>query len=620
MGSGSLQLASFLWAFLNIIRRNRRLFLFVKSLRSIRKYGIRKTAKEIAAGMRGQWTPLKTYVLLTKNKKIAQASAVFPQKAKISIITSLCNTPDDFLREMIESVTAQTYGNWELCLADGSNENHENVKNFCEVYTQNDERIKYRKIDSGSGISESLNKAIEMASGEYIGLLDEGDMLHPSALYEAMKAICDDGADFIYTDEANFSPNHNVTLKHHKPDFAIDTLCSCNYIGRFVVFSRALMEKAGTFRSKFDGSQDYDLIFRYTDKASKICHIPKLLYFHRNGNSEKISATDITKKMESISAAEKTISAYLKEHGKPAMVEGKMGLPDYYRAIYELKEKPLVSIIIPNKDNAPLLRKCLSSILEKTIYPSYEVIVVENNSTEPATFAFYEELKRYAKVRVLNWGEKGFNFSKICNFGAQYAQGQQFIFLNNDVLIISAHWIEEMLMYSQRSDVGAVGAKLYYLNGSIQHAGVILGLGEIAGHIYLGAPHDAVGYMGRLQIVQNMSVVTAACMMVRRQVFEEAGQFDPEFSNSFNDVDLCLKLRKAGYLIVWTPYAEAYHLESRSRGYNTNPEKVQQLAQETALFNERWEKELGTGDPYYNRNFSLDKTDYRIKIEKISKQ
>ena len=268
--------------------------------------------------MRGQWAPLKTYVLLSKHERMPQASTVFPRKLKISIIVSLYNIPEQFLREMIESVVAQTYGDWELCLADGSDRNYESVKHACETYAQNDNRIKYSNLGVNCGISERLNKAIKMSCGDFLGLLDEGDVLHPSSLYEVMKAICDEGADFIYSDEANFSANHNVTFLHHKPDYAVDTLCSHNYISRFIVFDRAFTEKAGIFRSGFDGSQDYDLIFRYTDIASKICHIPKLLYFRRNG--EKTAAVDIRKKIESISAAEKTISEYLKKHGKPGRV------------------------------------------------------------------------------------------------------------------------------------------------------------------------------------------------------------------------------------------------------------------------------------------------------------
>jgi len=602
--------AGFLWALTNFIRRNRGLFLFFKSLRFIKQYGIKKAAGEIVTGIRGQEISLETYLFLTKFEKTFQTIMVFPKKFKISIIVDLCNTPEQSLKEMIESVIEQTYGNWELYLADGSDKEHMNVKNICKIYAEKDNRIKYRKLNKNLGISGRLNQAIEMTTGEYIGILDQGDVLHPSVFYEVMRVICGEGADFIYTDEAVFTNNHYISLVRHKPCYAVDTLCSYNYIGHFVVFDKKLTEKAGVFRSEFDGSQDYDLIFRYTDAATRVRHISKLLYFTRNGY--KFTASDITKRMEATSAAERTISEYLTKHGKPARVERKIGLQGYYRVIYELTEKPVISIIIPNKNNTTLLRDCISSILEKSTYENYEIIIVENNSLEETLFAFYEELKLYPNVHVVYWKGMGFNYSEICNFGVQHSHGRHLVFMNNDVQIISPDWIEEMLMYSQRRDVGAVGAKLYYLNGSIQHAGMILGLGGVAGHVYHGAPHNTVGYMGKLQIVQNMSAVTAACMMVRRDVFDEAGHFAPEFPASFNDVDLCLKIRKAGYLVVWTPYAEAYHLESKSRGYNTTKERKRKLIQETALFKLRWEKELAEGDPYYNRNFSLDKTDYRL--------
>jgi len=597
-----------MWGILNFIRRNRQLFLLVNVLRSIKKYGFIKTLREIAGGMRQKKVPLQYYKGLSKSEKKSQLNMVFYKKYKISIITSLHNTPEQYLADMIESVTEQTYSNWELCLVDGSDENNANVKKLCDDYVQKDSRIKYVKVDNKLGVSDRLNEAIKISSGDFIGHLHQSDVLHPSCLYEIMKAICNEDADFIYSDEAYFSETYYVSLRHHKPNYAIDTLCSHNYISHFTAFSRNLLNKAGPFRSEYDGSQDYDIILRLTDIASKIYHINKLLYFHRN--DKKPIPSDVKKKIENISAAEKVIDEYLKKHNKSALVQSKIELPGYYRVIYNIAENPLVSIIIPNKDNAPMLRKCLSSILHKTTYLNYEILIVENNSKDDATFALYEEIKRYKNINIVYWKEQGFNFSEICNFGVQNANGQQLVFLNNDIIIISPNWIEEMLMYSQRRDIGAVGAKLYYINGSIQHAGVVLGMGDIAGHVYNGAPHDTIGYMGRLQIAQNISVVTAACMMIKKQVFEDVGCFATEFPNSFNDVDLCLKIRRAGFLNAWTPYAEAYHLESKSRGYNTNTKRKRQLILDTALFKKRWEKELTAGDPYYNINFSYEKTDF----------
>jgi len=604
-----------MWVILNFIRRNRKLFRFINILRSIKKYGFKKTFNEIIGGIRQKKVPLHYYTILRKKDRKLQTRTVFDKKYKISIIVSLFNAPEHYLNDMIESVTEQTYGNWELCLVDGSCNDAASSKDagagqICEAYAQKDNRIKYIKVNN-MGISGRLNEAIKMSSGDFIGHMHQSDVLHPSCLFEVMKVICEKNADFIYTDEAYFSENYYIIERHHKPNYAIDTLCSHNYISHFSIFDRSLADAMGAFRSEFDGSQDYDLILRYTDIASKIYHIPSLLYFQRS--DKKPTKSDVKKRIENITIAEKVLSEYLKKHDKDAKVEGIIELPGYYRVRYELKETPLVSIIIPNKDNAGLLRKCLSSILQKSTYKNYEIIIVENNSKDDSTFAFYEEIKRFENIHVVYWEKKEFNFSEISNFGVQNSSGKHIVFLNNDITIISPNWIEEMLMYSQRCDVGAVGAKLYYINGSIQHAGVILGLGDVAGHVYHGAPHDTVGYMGRLKITQNVSATTAACMMIKRKVFEDIGCFDVEFPNSFNDVDLCLRIRNAGLLIIWTPYAEAYHLESRSRGYNTNTKRKLQLANDTALIKSRWKKEITAGDPYYNHNLSYEKTDYSFK-------
>ena len=605
------QIKKFGWILISFIRRNRLLYLCARNIVSIKKNGFTATIKKlyvyIQRDFKNKFSSLGRELFLSKSERFSQESSIFSKQIKISIITPLFNTNEEHLIKMIKSVKTQTYANWELCLIDGSDKGRENIKFICEDYALLDNRIKYGKLDENLGISNNSNKAIEMSSGEYIGLLEHDDVLHPAALYEIMNVICKENSDFIYTDEAVFSSNGKIILKHYKPDYAVDTLYSHNYISRFTVFSRTLMDKAGLFRSEFDGSQDYDLILRYTHNASKIRHISKLLYFHR-----KREKSNIDKKVNVILSAEKAITEHLKTIGISAKVESKIGLPGYYRIIYELTKKPLVSIIIPNKDNVSLLRNCLSSIMERTTYDNYEIIIVENNSTDIATENLYKELKRYANINIVHWKGKEFNFSEICNFGFRNANGKQLIFLNNDIEIITPKWIEEMLMFCQRDDVGAVGAKLYFSNRSIQHAGVVLGVEGTAGHVLYGAPSSFAGYMGKLQIVQNMSAVTAACMMVKRKVFEDVGLFPPEFYNSYNDVDLCIRIRKAGYLIVWTPYAEAYHFESKSRGYNISREKKRKLAGEIALFKAKWKNELAAGDPYYNCNFSLDNANYRI--------
>ena len=599
------------WGPINFIRRNRWLYQLAKSVRLLKRNGIKEVIKLAPFNKRRHLSSLEAEARLAESERLLQENTVFPKQVKISVIVPLYNTREQFLTEMIESVMAQTYPNWELCLADGSEKENDGVKRVCISYAETDNRIKYRKLDKNLGIAGNSNKAIEMSSGEYIGMLDHNDVLHPSALYEVMKAICCEDADFVYTDEAVFSHNRTITLKHHKPDYAVDTLCSCNYISNFTVFSRKLMGQAGALRTEFEGSHDYDLILRYTGIANHVYHIPKLLYFRRNRKKSVLSAGK--NKPRAVYEAENVIEEYLKKRCIPAKVENKKGLSGFYRVNYELVERPKVSIIIPNKDNVPLLRNCLSSIMKKTSYDNYEIIIVENNSEKNATFAYYEKLKQNKAIKIVHWEGNGFNYSEICNFGVQYATGKQLVFLNNDIVVISPSWIEEMLMYGQRNDVGIVGIKLLFLNGTIQHAGVILGMGGIAGHVYLGAPRDAQGYMMKLQIVQNVSAVSAACMMIRRSVFEEVGFLDPEFSSSYNDIDLCLKVRKAGYLIVWTPYAEAYHLESKTRGYDTTLYKKRLLAREADLFKNRWGEELNAGDPYYNCNFSLSRPDYSFR-------
>jgi glycosyltransferase involved in cell wall biosynthesis len=577
------------------------LHLIKKIIPSIKKNGIKITLKKIF-NYRKRLSLLKNAIALSEFEKLTQKNTVFPKQIKISIITPLYNTPIKFLKEMIDSVIVQTYGNWELCLADGSDEKHENVMHICQKYSQIDGRIKYKKLEKNFGISENSNKAIEMSSGDYIGIFDHDDLLHPSALYDVMNVICYDDADFIYTDEATFSNNRIINFKHHKPDYAVDTLRSSNYICHFSVFSRKLLDLAGTFRSEYNGSQDHDLILRYTNIATKIIHIPKLLYFWRIHDS---SVTyDISKKIYAITAGKNTVKDNLSCSGFSVHVENAIENSCFFRVMYELTEKPLVSIIISNKDSVSLLRVCISSLIEKTTYDSYEIIIVDNNSIEETTFSFYEELKTYTNIYIITSKCKDFNYSELNNFGFQYAKGKQLIFLNNDIEIITPNWIEEMLMYSQRNDVGAVGSKLYYTDNTVQHAGIILGLGGVAGYIFTGESRNFEGYMGRLQVVQNLSAVTSACVMVKRSVFEKAGCFSPEFHISLTEVDLCLKIRNCGYLIVWTPFVEAYHHVSKTQEY---PE-----TNEISMFKKKWSKELTAGDPYYNCNFSLKRVDYSL--------
>lgn len=548
-----------------------------------------------------------------------QSEETFARMVKISILVPLYNTPMNFLNEMIESVLAQTYQNWELCLADGSDREHDEVEKRCKEYMEQDKRIVYRRLEKNEGISGNTNRCYEMATGEYIGLFDHDDVLHPSVLYEYVKVINEQGADYIYCDETTFkgdSINNMITL-HFKPDFAPDNLRANNYICHFSVFSRALLEGTELFRSGFDGSQDHDMILRLTANAKKVVHVPKLLYYWR---SHKASvASDISAKPYAIAAAKGAVAAHLQSCGfKNFEIKGTRAFDTIFEIKYEIMREDKISILIPNKDHVDDLRRCIDSIKERSTYENYEIIIIENNSTEKATFDYYQTLESENKIAVVTY--KGtFNYSRINNFGAGFATGEYLLLLNNDTQVISMNWLEAMLMYAQRPDVGAVGAKLYYGDRTIQHAGVVVGLGahRTAGHTHYKINYDNLGYMGRLCYAQNVSAVTGACLMVKKSIYDALGGLDEAFQIALNDVDFCLRVREKGYLNVFTPFAELYHFESVSRGIDVADEaKAKRYEEESALFRERWKAFLEKGDPYYNPNFSLDHSDYSLRVEK----
>lgn len=546
-----------------------------------------------------------------------QEETVFPKDITFSILVPLYNTPEKFLREMIDSVQAQTYRKWELCLADGSDDAHPEVGRICQEYMQNDSRIKYKKIEKNLGISGNTNVCFGMATGEYIGLFDHDDLLHPSVLYEYMKAICEQDADYIYCDEVTFEGNSidNMLTIHFKPDFSIDNLRANNYICHFSVFSEKLLEETGLFRSEFDGSQDHDMILRLTSRAKKIVHVPKILYYWRS-HPQSVAA-DINAKTYAIDAAKRAVLAHLKSCGLEGTVESTRAFPTIFRIKYKLKAKPMISIIIPNKDHRDDLKRCVDSILNKSTYENYEILIVENNSTETETFAYYKMLENQPKVRVITYeAEGGFNYSKINNFAAKQAKGEYLLLLNNDTKVITREWMEELLMYAQRDDVGAVGAKLYYADNTIQHAGIVIGLGahHAAGHTHHLLPKENLGYMGRLCYAQDVTAVTGACLLVRKSLYEQVGGLDESFTVALNDVDFCLRLRALGLLNIFTPFAELYHYESKSRGLDKDGASAERYNKEVAHFRERWKKELDAGDPYFNPNFSLEHATYELKV------
>jgi len=583
-----------------------------KLFRYLKRHGLRSTIMRVRARRKEKRAAAKP--LYTKNELIEQQSVVFEKDITFSVLVPLYNTPKQFLSEMIGSVLDQTYKKWELCLADGSDDMHPEVGEYCQSLAAKDARIKYQKLEKNLGISGNTNACIDMASGDYIALFDHDDLLHPAALFEMMKAICEQDADFVYTDENTFHDTpKDAYCPHFKPDYAPDTLRTNNYICHFNCFSRALLTRAGNyFRPECDGSQDYDMMLRLTEKAKKIVHIPRILYYWRAHKGSV--ATDVGAKPYVIEAAHRALRDHLERVGLEGEVLDTV-VPSMYRIRYKLRAMPLVSIIIANKDHISDLDVCLKSIEEKSTYPNYEIVIVENNSTNPQTFRYYDSLKQNPRIKVVTWsdGKGTFNYSAINNYGVRKSSGEYVILLNNDIEIISPMWIEEMLMFAQREDVGAVGAKLYYPDDTIQHAGIGIGILTLAGHYHKNFPRRHPGYMGRLIYAHNVSAVTAACIMVPRRVWDEVEGLDEGYAVAFNDVDLCMKIREKDYLIVFTPFAEAYHYESKSRGIEDTPEKRARFESEVNRFHTKWRAVMDKGDPYYNPNFSLDSEDFSIR-------
>ena len=549
-----------------------------------------------------------------------ERETVFDRMIKISILVPLYNTPEPFLRDMITSVLNQTYQNWELCLADGSDGEHGEVGRICREYLEKDSRIVYQKLLKNEGISGNTNECLKLATGEYIGLFDHDDILHPSTLYEYVKAVNEQDADYIYCDETTFKNGdiNKMLTMHFKPDYAVDNLRANNYICHFSVFAKRLLEGEELFRSRFDGSQDHDMILRMTDRAKHIVHIPKLLYYWRCHEGSVASGIDA--KPYVVAAAKGAVADHLRRHGfTHFQITSTRAFETIFKIRYEIIGDPMISIVIPNKDHAADLKRCITSILEKSTYENYEIVIVENGSETKEIFEYYTSLKEYDNIRVVTYekpeGQNEFNYSDVNNFGVKQTKGDYILLLNNDTEVITVNWMEELLMYAQREDVGAAGAKLYYGNKTIQHAGVVLQLGahRTAGHSHYGQSRENLGYMGRLCYAQNVSAVTGACLLVKKSLFEEVGGLDESFAISLNDVDFCLKLREKGLLNVFTPFAELYHYESVSRGLDDSGEKAERYNRESAHFREKWKTVLEKGDPYYNPNFSLDRSDFALR-------
>lgn len=544
----------------------------------------------------------------SEEELVRQRKKKWKDPVVISVLVPAYRTPEVFLKQMMESVLLQTYPYLELCIADGSGTD-DSVEKVVKEYQKKDPRVRYRRLEKNEGIAGNTNAAIEMASGEYLALFDHDDLLSPNALFEVASAIEKEKADVIYTDEDKVTSDLKEHFQpHFKPDFNPDLLCANNYICHLFVVKRSLALKLGGQDPAYDGAQDYDFIFRCTENAEKIVHVAKILYHWRVHQAS--TADNPSSKLYAFDAGKRAIEAHLARIGAKAEVSHTKDL-GFYRVKYQVQGNPMVSIVIPNKDEKETLKKCLESIWKKTSYSNYEIILVENNSTTQEIRDYYKELDGKERVRVVYW-EKEFNYSAINNFGISYAKGEYILCLNNDITVISPDWLEELLANCQRPEVGIVGARLYYPDNTIQHAGIVLGMGGCAGSLFVGLARSRGGYLHKAALQQDLSAVTAACFMVKKEVFEKVGGFEEKLAVAFNDVDFCLKVRHAGYLVVYDPYAELYHHESKTRGYENTEAKKRRFQEEIEYMRCHWMPDI-LRDPYYNENLSLKASDYSLR-------
>ena len=600
----------------NVLRYIKKLkpYNIIKGLRYLKHYGPKEFFVRLSERMEPEEVPYGSWYEAHKvrpEELKRQSMHQFPYAPLISVVVPAYHTPEVFLREMVDSLRNQSYPNWELCIANASPEDQE-MGSILKEYTDQDSRIRVKELAENLGIAENTNVAFGLATGEFVGLLDHDDLLAPDALYEIVKLLNEDEAyDVVYTDEDKVTTDLSEHFQPHlKPDFNLDLLRSNNYICHFFVVRRTLVEKTGGFRKEFDGAQDYDFIFRCMEGARKIGHVPRILYHWRTHKAS--TADNPASKMYAFEAGKKAIEGNLARSGiKGAVVRH---TPDYgfYDVTYPLQGEPLISIIIPNKDHRDTLKQCLDSVIGLSTYKNYEILIVENNSEQQETFTYYEELEQSENIRVLTWtGE--FNYSAINNFAVKEAKGDYLLFLNNDIQVITPGWMEAMLSNCQRPEVGIVGGKLYYPDDTIQHAGIIMGIGGIAGHAFLGMKRSRTGYLHKASLQMDYSAVTAACMMMKHEVFLKIGGFEEKLTVAFNDVDLCLRTGQEGYLVVYNPHVEMYHYESKSRGTEDSKEKVRRFQSEIEFMRSRWIGLLKEGDPYYNKNLTLSKWNYSLR-------
>ena len=546
-----------------------------------------------------------------KLSKLVSACEKLSYKPLISVIVPIYNPDPEFLRQAIASVQAQVYTNWELCLADDLSKPY--VREILKEYQQQDSRIKVVLRATNGHISRASNSALELATGEYIALLDHDDLLAPHALSSVVELLDrHPEADFIYSDEDKVNAQNIHSDPYFKPDWCPDTFLSRMYTCHLGVYRRTLVEEVGNFRTGFEGSQDYDLVLRVTEKTKEIYHIADVLYHWRIHSQSTAAFADA--KTYAFDAGQKAIAEALNRRGEPGRVIPKSQFPGVYTVRYQIEEYKLVSIIIPTKDLADTLDTCLKSIFNLTTYPNFEVVVIDNGSTEAETAKCLEYWRLQEPERFSFYGyDIPFNYSQINNYAVGKTKGDYLLFLNNDTEVISPDWIEAMVEQAQRESIGAVGGLLLYPDDTVQHAGVILGLFDLAGHGHQNFEASEPGYISQIVSTNNYSAVTAACLMCRRDVFEEVGGFEAQLAIAFNDIDFCLKLVERGYRNIYLPHVVLYHYESKSRGYEDNADKQARFAKEVAYMQQKWQQ-ICDRDPCYNPNLTRNHVDYRLNI------
>ncbi len=529
---------------------------------------------------------------------------------KISVVMPVHNPPEEQLRRAIESVLEQSYGNWELCIADDASD-REYVRSVIEEYRRGDSRLKVVARDTHGHISRTTNEALALATGDFVAFLDHDDELSPFALNEVASVLRDQPPlDIVYSDEDFLDPSGNRCSPHFKSDWNPYLLYSHNYVTHLCVYRSELVARAGGMRAGVEGAQDYDLLLRCSQltEASRIHHIPKVLYHWRM--SEASTATDAGRKGYTHAAGKRALNDFFDREKTPVRVKS-ADSENFYRVTFDTPgQDPQVTLIVPTKDNVELLKTCIEGILNRTDYRNIEILIIDNNSADPETLRYLEDIQDAAVVRVLKFDEP-FNFARICNFAAAKARGEILGFLNNDVDVISADWLDEMVMLARRTEVGCVGAKLLYADDTIQHAGVIMGLGGYAAHSHRCFPKDSGGYFNRLKVRQNVSAVTGACLVVRAAVYRQVAGMDERLAVAYNDVDFCLKVTDAGYLNVFTPFAQLYHFESKTRGYEDTAEKQARFQLEKDYLVKKWGDRIRL-DPYYNPNLTHSREDFSI--------